>query len=696
MHKLIKYMKPYALNILLVVLLLFVQANADLALPSYMSDIVDNGIQGSGIRDTVPKALTNETYNMLIGVSNREDAESIESSYKKTRALDISYTERTDKFNPDSEVYVLNDISESEKKKVERIFFTNIIEKMSEDTEGLSESMKEKVMGYFTKTEYEKLEIDIDSIQMKYLFKTGGKMLGIALLGMASAVVVVLLSARTAAGLGRDLRDKTFRKVMNFSNVEIDKFSIASLVNRSTNDIQQIQLFLVMFLRLVFYAPILGIGGVIKVLNTSSNMVWIVGVALLAISVVVLIIFSLAVPKFKKVQKLLDRIALIARESLTGMMVVRSFNNQKFQEERFEKENRELTGTTMFIGKLMGTMMPLMMFIMNITTIGIVWYGAQQIDLGNLEIGDMMAFIQYSMQIIMSFLLISMVSVMLPRSSVAATRVVEILETDYTICDSENPVEFDSSLKGNIEFRDVSFRYPGAEQNVLCNIDFSADSGDTVAIIGGTGSGKSSIIKLMNRFYDVSEGSIIIDGKDIRDVKQSDLRNKIGYVPQKAFLFSGTIESNIKYSDENMSFENMVEAAETSQSTEFIDQKEEKYNSPIVAGGGNVSGGQRQRLSIARAIAKNPEIIIFDDSFSALDFKTEKTVKQELEKNLKDVTKIIIAQRISSIQDADTILVLDSGRVVGKGKHKDLINNCEVYREIALSQLSKEELGYEQ
>lgn len=462
MHKLVKYLKPYALNILFVVLLLLVQANADLALPSYMSDIVDNGIQGAGITDSIPEAMSNETYNMLLGVSNEDDIEVLQSSYRSSKASDIAYTERTENFNPNNDVYVLNDISVEEQSKVKDIFFTNIVERMSEDNQGLTDSMKDQVMGYFIKTEYEKLDIDIDSLQMKYLLQTGSKMLGIALLGMASAVVVVLLSARTAAGLGRDLRNKTFTKVLNFSNVEIDKFSISSLVNRSTNDIQQIQLFLVMFLRLVFYAPILGIGGVWKVLNTSSNMVWIIGVALLGITAVVLVIFSLAVPKFKQVQKLLDKIALIARESLTGIMEIRSFNNQEYQEGRFEKENRDLTKTTMFTGKLMGTMMPLMMFIMNLTTIGILWYGSHQIDLGYLEIGDMMAFIQYSMQIIMAFLLISMVSIMMPRSSVAAARITEILDTDYTICDSDNPVEFDSDTKGEIEFRDVSFRYPGA------------------------------------------------------------------------------------------------------------------------------------------------------------------------------------------------------------------------------------------
>lgn len=695
MHKLVKYMKPYIVNIIMIVILLFVQANADLALPGYMSDIVDIGISNSGIVDEVPRVISTDTYNSMIMVSDENEKDVIQKSYEKGKASEIEIIERTESFNNNEDVYILSSFGKTNSKDLKTIIEKNVIEKISPETAGLTSSMKEKANAFFIKSEYENLNINVDSIQMKYLLSTGLRMLGVAFAGMIATVIVVMLASRTAAGLGRDLRNKTFDKVLKFSNYEIDKFSIASLVNRSTNDIQQIQLFLVMFLRLIFYAPILGIGGLIKVSSTNVSMVWIIGVSLISITIIMLTIFGLAVPRFNLIQKFLDKIALVSRESLTGLLVIRAFNKEKFQEEKFDKANKDLTKTTMFVGRLMGMMMPTLMFIMNCTTILIVWYGSHQIDFGNLEIGDMMAFIQYSMQIIMAFLMISIVSVMLPRSSVAAKRIDEILSTELSINDISDSESFDSSLKGYIEFKNVSFRYPDAEEDVLSNIDFKAKSGDKIAIIGGTGSGKSTIVKLINRFYDVSDGSILIDGVDIRNVKQSELRERVGYVPQKSFLFSGDIESNIKFSNLEMSDDDMVYAANISQSSEFINQKENKYSSTISEGGSNVSGGQRQRLSIARAIAKKPEIIIFDDSFSALDFKTESKLKKALSNEMNYITKVIVAQRISTIKDSDLILVLDEGKVVGKGTHSDLLENCEVYKEIALSQLSKEELGYE-
>jgi len=530
-------------------------------------------------------------------------------------------------------------------------------------------------------------------MQTNYLLYTGGLMILIALLSMAATVTVGFIGARVAANLGKNLRSKVFSKVIGFSNAELDKFSTASLITRSTNDIQQIQMLMVMLLRVVFYAPILGIGGVIKVLNTETTMAWIIVVAVVAISAVVIVLFTVVMPRFKRVQKLVDRINLVTREILTGMMVIRAFSTERHEEKRFDKANNDLTKNNLFVNRTMALMMPTMMLIMNGITILIVWSGSHSIDAGTMQVGDMMAFIQYTMQIIMAFLMISMVSVMLPRATVSAGRIDEVLSTEYVVKDPVAPIKLEEDKKGFLKFNNVSFKYPNAEENVLSNITFTAMPGETTAFIGSTGSGKSTLINLVPRFYDVTEGEILLDGIDIRKVSQHDLREKIGYVPQKGVLFSGTIESNLKYSGKSITDEDMIKAAEIAQATDFIKGTKESYNTEISQGGTNVSGGQKQRLSIARAIAKKPEVYIFDDSFSALDFKTDATLRAKLKNETKEAVVLIVAQRISSIMDADKIIVLNEGEVVGIGTHRELLKNCDIYKEIASSQLTKEELA---
>ncbi|MCR1954122.1 ABC transporter ATP-binding protein/permease [Clostridioides mangenotii] len=547
----------------------------------------------------------------------------------------------------------------------------------------------------FVKAEYEKIGIDTEKIQNSYILMTGAKMIGIALVSVIATVSVGFLAAKVAAGVGRRLRGEVFDKVMHFSNTEINKFSTASLITRSTNDIQQIQLLMVMLLRIVFYAPIMGVGGVIKVLNTNTSMAWIIAVAVVAMLSLVIVLFALVMPKFKLVQKLVDRLNLVTREIVTGIPVIRAFSNERYEEKRFDKANRDLTKTNLFVNRMMVCMMPSMMLIMNLITILIVWKGAYGIDSGAMQVGDMMAFIQYTMQIIMSFLMISMVSVMLPRASVSANRIDEVLTTEATIHNPEVAKDFDNSKKGYVEFKNVSFKFSDSEESILENITFTAKPGETTAFIGSTGSGKTTLVNLIPRFYDVTEGEILVDGVDVRDVSQHDLRAKLGYVPQKGVLFSGTIESNLKYGKEDATEEEIDEAASIAQATEFIENKPDKYATEISQGGTNVSGGQKQRLSIARAIAKNPEIYIFDDSFSALDLKTDAKLRRALNSKVKNSTMLIVAQRISTILQAEQIIVLDEGKIVGKGTHKELLNNCEVYKQIALSQLSKEELEHE-
>ena len=559
--------------------------------------------------------------------------------------------------------------------------------------EEMPDSIIEQIAIQKIKSEYEDIGINMENYQINYILMTGLQMLGIALISMATAVIIMLLSSKVAAKLGATLREKIYKKVLTFSSKEIRQFSTASLITRSTNDIQQIQMLMSMLFRVVVYAPIIGFGGFFKVLNNSDgSMAWIIGVAIFAILVIVMTLFIVAMPKFKKLQDLIDKLNMVSREILTGLPVIRAFNKEKDEEKRFTDANRDLMKSNMFVNKAMSLMMPTLMLVMNGISLLIIWVGGHGVDQGIMKVGDMMAFIQYTMQIVMSFLMISMISIMLPRASVSAKRINEVLETEPDIKDISNPKKFDKNKKGLVEFKNVSFKYPDADEELLTEINFTAKPGETTAIIGNTGSGKSTIINLIPRFYDVTAGELLIDGVNIKEVSQKDLRDIIGFVPQKGILFSGTIESNIKYSNENMSDERMKEAAEIAQATEFIEAKPEQYDSEIAQGGNNVSGGQKQRLSIARAIAKDPEIFVFDDSFSALDYKTDSKLREALKEKTENKTVIIVAQRINTILNADQIIVLEDGKVVGKGTHKELMQKCETYRQIALSQLSKEEL----
>ena len=571
----------------------------------------------------------------------------------------------------------------------------DMIKEMDNQLVNLPEAMISQGAVSFVKSEYDKIGIDTGNIQTKYILTTGAKMIGITVLSMMAAITVGFLASRVGASLGRTLRSKTFEKVMRFSSKEMTEFSTASLITRSTNDIQQIQQMTVMILRMVFFAPFMALGGIYKVLNTNTSMTWIIGVAVLGVLVIVGILFTTVMPRFKILQNLVDKLNLVTREILTGLPVIRAFSTERFEEKRFDGVNKDLTKVNMFVNRMMSCMMPAMMFVMNAISVLIVWVGAKNIDTGSMQVGDMMAFIQYTMQIIMSFLMISMISVMLPRAAVSANRINEVLEKDIIIKDDKNPKSFDNNKKGLVEFKNVSFKYPDADEEILHDINFTAKSGQTTAFIGSTGSGKSTLINLIPRFHDVTEGEIKVDGVNIKNVSLHDLREKIGYVPQKGVLFSGTIDSNLRYGKKNASEEDIRKAAEIAQSIDFINEKEDKFDSEISQGGSNVSGGQKQRLSIARAIAKDPEIFIFDDSFSALDFKTDAKLRKALKSETKDSTVLIVAQRISTIIDADQIVVLDEGRVVGIGTHKELLKNCEIYKEIALSQLSKEELENE-
>lgn len=544
-----------------------------------------------------------------------------------------------------------------------------------------------------TRAEYEELGINTDNIQNDYILMSGLQMLGIALISMISAITIMLLSSRVAARLGKNLRERVFKKVLSFTTEEFTNFSTASLITRSTNDIQQIQMLISMLFRVVVYAPIVGVGGFIRVLtNSNTSMAWIIGLAILCIIGIVLVLFIVAMPKFKKLQTLIDKLNLVSREILTGLPVIRAFNTEKREEKRFDDANKDLMKANIFVNRAMSIMMPALMFIMNGITLLIIWVGGKNVDQGIMQVGDMMAFIQYTMQIVMSFLMISMISIMLPRAAVSANRINEVLEKEPKIKDPVNPKKFDEKTKGLVEFKNVSFRYPDADQELITDVNFTAEPGKTTAIIGSTGSGKSTIVNLIPRFYDVTGGEILVDGINIKKVSQKDLRDRIGFVPQKGVLFSGTIESNIKYSNPEMSNSQMEKAAEIAQATEFIENKENKFDSEIAQGGSNVSGGQKQRLSIARAIAKDPEIFIFDDSFSALDLKTDAALRAALSEITKNKTVIIVAQRISTILNADQIIVLDEGKIVGIGTHEELMKNCETYSQIALSQLSKEEL----
>ncbi len=713
MFKVLKNLKESWISVIAIVLLLIVQAAGDLTLPDYTSKIVNVGIQNGGIENVAPEVIRkSEMDNLLIFTY---DDDKILSSYEEISKENLEneeYRKLVKKYPAleNEALYKIKKLSSSEQEDIDSLMakplmmlsitrqmpkeqLDKMLETVNQKLDDMQESILEQAAIQEVKNEYKAIGIDTDSLQNQYIIIAGLKMLGISLAIMASAISIMCLSARVAARLAKTLREKVFKKVLNFSNKEFSEYSTASLITRSTNDIQQIQGLIAILFRVVVYAPIIGIGGFLRVLNQSDNsMAWIIGVAILAILFVVATLFIIAMPRFKKLQQLIDKLNLVAREILTGLPVIRAFNTEKKEEKRFDKANIDLTKTNLFVNRAMSFMMPILMLIMNGISLLIVWVGAHGIDNGTMQVGNMMAFIQYTMQIVMSFLMISMVSIMLPRASVSANRINEVIETDETIKDSKEPKKLNPSKKGLVEFKNVSFRYPDSDEEVLNDISFTAEPGKTTAIIGSTGSGKSTIVNLIPRFYDVTSGNLLIDGVDIKDIANKDLRKIIGFVPQKGILFSGTIESNIKYGNPDMSDEQMIEAAQIAQATEFIESKPEKYQEPIAQGGSNVSGGQKQRLSIARAIAIDPEILVFDDSFSALDFKTDSILRAELAKKTKDKTVIIVAQRINTILNADQIIVLEDGKVVGKGTHEELLKNNETYKQIALSQLSAEEL----
>lgn len=742
MTSILKYLKEAKFEVLLIILLLIVQASCDLALPSYMSNIVDTGLTGNGIEETVPNKITSYGIMQLESMMKEDDIKKLEDAYEKTdeKLDDVSMEvgsienyvyEIKDDYKDDEELSDLlddpmtmlgltsnmresmGDDSEQSQPSQDNSITDMLSDKQmdamkvlqspkatSDDKANAVEEfldgfeMKDTIVATYTKEfikgQYEDCGIDLDDYQHNYLVRAGIKMLVYACIGMIAAIIVGFIASKVGAKIAMNLRNKVFAKVVSFSNAQMDQFSTASLITRNTNDIQQIQMVLTMLLRIVLYAPVLCVGGILKVINTDLSMAWIIVVGAIAIICVVAVLFCVAMPKFKLMQKLVDGVNLVAREILTGLPVIRVFSRDKYEQKRFDDANMKLYKTQLFTNRVMTFMMPVMTLVMNGITLLVIWFGSKGIDTGNIQVGDMMAFMTYSMMIVMSFLMITMISIMLPRAGVAADRVNEVLNTEITIKEPQQPKQI--SGKGTVTFKNVSFKYSNADDNVLNNISFEAKPGQTTAIIGSTGSGKSTLINLIPRLYDVTDGQILIDGVDIREISKHDLRAKLGYVPQKGVLFSGTIASNIKYGKEDATDDEMKLAAQIAQSVEFIEKKEEGYDAPIAQGGSNVSGGQKQRLSIARAVAKKPDIFIFDDSFSALDFKTDKALRKALADNTGDSTVIIVAQRISTILHADQIIVLDDGKIAGIGTHSELLRNCDVYRQIAVSQLSQKEI----
>ena len=727
MIKLKKYIKPYISSMLLVVVLLFTQAMCELKMPDYMSDIVNVGINSNGVKDGVFMAAKESEVEKLKLFMDDNESKIFDEHYTLVKSKDAGKKEM-DKYPAleNENIYVLNKVSKEEKEEIKEAVYVaetmvmGIEQKEGEEAfkalmympeeqisaikeeavnmaEAMGKSTTDTVNARYVYDNYKNIGMNVEKMQYNYLFTSGFYMLLVALASGISALLVGFIASRVAAGFGRDLRRDVFHKVTSFSNSEFNKFSTNTLITRNINDIQQTQLVIVMFLRIIIYAPIIGIGAVLKVIKSNAEMSWIIALVIGVILCVMAVAFTTVMPKFKILQKLMDNLNGVVREMLDGMPVIRAFNNEKRAGEKFDDANIKIMKTNLFTSRMMSAMMPIVMFVMNSATILIVWVGSHQIDKGALQIGDMMAFMQYAMQIIMAFMMITMVSIMLPRASVAAGRVAEVLSTEPSIIDPENKKELMEDKKGTVEFKNVSFMYPDAGDNVLANITFTAEPGKTTAFIGSTGSGKSTLINLVPRFYDVTEGEVLVDGVNVKDVSQHDLRDRIGYVPQKGILFSGTIESNLKYADENATNEDIKEAARIAQALEFIDEKDERFESPITQMGVNVSGGQRQRLSIARALVKKPEIFIFDDTFSALDFKTDANLRKELGILCKETgsTVLLVAQRIASILHADKIIVLDEGKIAGIGTHKELLKTCDVYKEIAYSQLSKEELENE-
>ena len=724
MRKLARYLKGSVWVIVLVLALLCLQAACDLALPGYTSRIVTEGIQQKGVESILPERMRAQTFEDLKLFLDEEGTALLEESYLPQADADeyrlekLSGQERQELSerlgtaevlvylfsNPEalagmgmssaaSDGTAVPQLSLEMLRHLPALLRRPMIEKIQEQVAQIPDSILTQTGIAFVQNEYEQLGEDLAKRQTAFLLGTGARMLGLALVAMLCTILVSFLASRLAAGTAYKIRSDVYRKVMSFGSQEFHEFSTASLITRSTNDIQQVQMLLVMGLRMVLYAPILGIGGILKVMGTNSSMSWIIALAVGLLLLLILVLFAVAMPRFTKLQSLIDRLNLVTREQLTGVMVTRAFSAEKHEEERFEKANLDLTRTNLFVNRCMTFMMPVMMLIMNGISVLIVYTGAHAVDAGTLQVGDMMAFIQYAMQIIMSFLMIALMSIIIPRANVAANRIAQVLEKEAAIREPENPVTPPGDVHGEVSFEHVSFAYPDAGENVLTDISFTAHQGETVAIIGSTGSGKSTLINLIPRLYDVTQGSVKVDGVDVRDYRKADLCAKLGYVPQKSILFSGTIASNIRYGNKNASDEEMQLAAQIAQAQEFIEEKDSGYDSRIAQGGTNVSGGQKQRLSIARAIASDPEILIFDDSFSALDFKTDAALRRALHEHTRDVTTIIVAQRISTILHADRILVLDEGKLAGTGTHKELMESCEVYRQIAVSQLSGEELA---
>ena len=721
MLKVFRYLKSSIFSVLAVILLLVVQAYLDLTLPDYTSKIVNVGVQQGGIENAAIEEIGEDTLDTLMFFMEEDDQEYILDYYQKSDTykgeaiykleedsdvdkvssimarpmMILSYAEQNSNSSDDSVVsfdlpegvslsQALSMMSDEQR--------AEMLDSIDEAIKDIPDSIVDQAAVSFVRTEYQRIGVDTDQIQTMYILKVGLIMLGIALAAMAVGVLIVFIGSRMAARLARTLRHKVFTKVVGFSKNEIKTYGQSSLITRTTNDVQQVQMVIVFLLRVVFYAPIIGIGGVIKAIRTNADMTYIIGVAVVAILAVVITLFAIAMPKFNKVQKLIDKLNLVTREILSGLPVIRAFSNEKHEEERFDEANKRLTKVNLFVNRAMSFMMPIMMVVMNFVCLVIVYQGAKGVDTGAMQVGDIMAYIQYTMQIIMAFLMISMMSIMLPRANVSAKRIMEVIETPDTIYNGDHLLEFKPKEKGKVEFKNVSFRYPDADYDVITDVNLVANPGETTAFIGSTGSGKSTLINLIPRFYDVTDGELLVDGVNIKDVDLHVLRDKIGFVPQKGVLFTGTIKENIKYGNDKITDEDVDRALDVAQATEFVSKLKGGVDYDISQGGTNVSGGQKQRLSIARAIAKDPDIYVFDDSFSALDFKTDAKLRGELAKITKDKTVLIVAQRISTIMNADKIVVLDEGRVVGVGTHKELMKNCTVYKEIALSQLSKEEL----
>ncbi len=746
MLRLFPYIRRYAPSIALAILLLFVQANADLTLPDYLSKIVTIGIQQGGVESPVPAALRAETYQRLSLLLPPEAAAQVESAYAPVQPSDAAYPDVQKRY-PAADgqtVYVRKDLDSAALKALEPVMargllIVSFLEKAQSDPQAaamlgqgmgfdpsklppgmnlfdalpqMPDAARAKMLSAFqerfdalgetltaqmgiaaAKAEYAALGVDTVQMQNDYILRTGGLMLLVTLVSVTATILVGLLSARAAAGVARDLREGLFVRVSNFASAEIEKFSTASLITRATNDVTQLQMVTMMIIRMVFYAPIIGVGGLIRALNTAPSMWWIIALMVTVLVGIIVSVFSVTLPRFQKIQTLIDNLNRVTRENLSGMMVVRAFNRQRFEEARFDRANRDLTENSLFVSRVMVILMPVMMFLMSAVSLLVVWVGANQVAQSQMQVGAMMAFMQYAMQIFFAFMFMSMMFIILPRAQVSANRIADVLETQPTIPEPEQPRRFPEPFRGEVTFDRVSFHYPDAEEDVLHDITFTARPGETTAFIGTTGSGKSTIVRLIPRFYDASGGAILIDGVDVRSVRQSDLREKIGYVPQRSNLFTGSVESNLRFGDEDAEEADLLQAAEVAQIAEFIRSSPDGWKTEISQGGSNVSGGQRQRLAIARALVKRAPIYIFDDSFSALDFKTDAALRRALKQYVANSAVFIVSQRVATVKAADQIIVLDEGRVVGKGTHRELMETCEVYRDIALSQLSQEELA---